>query len=163
MLNSCIGWHQGAVLSIINLPVSTSACLWQCLPLAVFIWRVLVPAFGSFHLAGSCFLQKQLRNVCQASGNWEFGDSAEWQIYTSTFVLWKPCTYISGTEKRASLLLLWVFACCLGNPFARGHFVFLAGQGRLLKALPLILFQNGCALVFLSQFEFRAWLCRGRL
>ena len=69
-----IGWHQGEVSNTINYLVSTNP--------GVYVFVV-----SRSHLMGVCFLYKQFWNVCHIrplylSGNWEFCDSAVWQIYS---------------------------------------------------------------------------------
>lgn len=50
--NSWTGWHQGEVLSLTCLLVSTQSGVYMLM-------------ISSFQLVGVCSLYKQLRNVCQ--------------------------------------------------------------------------------------------------
>lgn len=141
-LNSQIDCHRGEVLSLSIINILISASLGStCLHSAAYIW------WGSASCKNN--LGMCVRPYLYLSGNWEFGDFTLWWIYGSTVVLWKLCSYISGTEiifyssgslgivSEAQALRHFLLPG-LSKPFAQGCFL-------------TVLFQNGYILVFLYQ------------
>ena len=96
-----------------------------------------------------CFLQKQVRNVCQALISFrkvDVGDSA----IQSLFCPLEMMNIHWWNENRATFLLLWILSYCLRRPGL--YALCFTGLVRLVcwRLLP-ILVQDGYSPVFLSQ------------